>query len=83
MLILNLSNKKIDVQITQKILQQQKLTTILLVDIQFQQFGHLITENKHTLYHGEECMKKFCETLREHTKNIIDFEKKKMLLLNK
>ena len=28
-------------------------------------------------------MKKFCNSLREHTKNIIDFEKKKMLLLTK
>ena len=26
-------------------------------------------------------MKKFCESLREHLKNIIDFEKKKMLPL--
>ena len=28
-------------------------------------------------------MKKFCESLREHVKNIIDFEKKKMLTLIK
>ena len=28
-------------------------------------------------------MKKFCESLREHTKNIIDFKKKKMLPSNK
>ena len=41
------------------------------------------TENKHTLYRGEDCMKKFCESLREHAKNIIDFEKKKMLSLTK
>ena len=32
-------------------------------------------ENKNTLNCGEDCMKKFCESLREHTKNIIDFEK--------
>ena len=38
-------------------------------------FDHI--EIKHTLYPGEDCMKKFCESLREHTKNIIDFEKKK------
>ena len=36
-------------------------------------------ENKHTLYRGEDCMKKFCTSLTEHAKNIIDFEKKKML----
>ena len=28
-------------------------------------------------------MKKFCTSLRKHAKNIIDFEKKKMLLLTK
>ena len=38
-------------------------------------FDHI--ENKHTLYRGKDCMKKFCESLREHAKNIIDFEKKK------
>ena len=31
-------------------------------------------ENKHSLYHGEDCIKKFCESLREHSKNIINFE---------
>ena len=42
-------------------------------------FDHI--ENKHTLYRGKDCMKKFCYSLREHTKNINDFEKKKMLRL--
>ena len=36
-------------------------------------------ENKHILYCGKDCMKKFCTLLREHAKNIIDFEKKNML----
>ena len=40
-------------------------------------------ENKHTLYRGEDCMEKFCTSLREHAKNIIDFEKKIMLTLTK
>ena len=35
-------------------------------------------ENKHTLYYAEDCTKKFCESFKEHTKNIIHFEKKKM-----
>ena len=34
-------------------------------------------ENKHNLYRGKDCMKTFCESLREHAKNILDFEKKK------
>ena len=36
-------------------------------------------ENRRTLYLVEDCMKKVCESLREHAKNITDFEKKKML----
>ena len=44
-------------------------------------FYHI--KNKHNLYREEGCMKRFCEFLREHTKNIIDFEKKKMLPLTK
>ena len=43
-------------------------------------FDHI--ENKHTLYCGKDCMKKFC-TFREHAKNIIGFEKKKLLPLTK
>ena len=44
-------------------------------------FDHI--ENKHTLCHGEDCMKKFCSSLREHATNIHNFQKKKMLLLAK
>ena len=43
-------------------------------------FDHL--EDKH-LYHGKDFVKKFCDSLREHVKNIIDFENKKMLPLTK
>ena len=35
------------------------------------------------IYHGKDCIKKFCASLREHAKKIIDFERKKMLLLTK
>ena len=35
------------------------------------------------LYRGKKCMKKFCTSFREDTKNITDFEKKKMLPLTK
>ena len=40
-------------------------------------------ENKHFLYRGEDCLKKFCESLREHTKNVIDFKIKKNVTVNK
>ena len=37
-------------------------------------FDHI--ENKHTLYHGKDCVKKFCNSLREHGKNWFSKEKK-------
>ena len=37
-------------------------------------------ENKHTIICRKYCMKKFCESLREHGKYIIDFEKKNLAL---
>ena len=40
-------------------------------------------ENKHTLYHRKDCLKKFCTSLREHATNAINFEKKQMLPLTK
>ena len=40
-------------------------------------------EDKLILYYGKDCKKKFFTSLREHAKNIIDFEKKKMLPLTK
>ena len=52
------------------------------MDIPCQQFGvfdHI--ENKHTLYRGKDRMKKFCASLRKHVKNIIAFEKEKMIQL--
>ena len=38
-------------------------------------------ENKHNLHRAKDCMKKFCESLREHALNIIILKKKKMKLL--
>ena len=40
-------------------------------------------ENKHDVYRGKDCMKKFCEFLREHSMNIINLKNKKMKLLTK
>ena len=39
--------------------------------------------NKNDVYRGKDCMKNFCEILREHAMKAIDFEKKKMKLLSK
>ena len=41
------------------------------------------TENKHDVYGGKDCMKRFCEFLREHSMKRINFKKKKMKLLTK
>ena len=40
-------------------------------------------ENKHDVSSGKNCMKTFCEFLREHTMNAINFKQKKMKLLTK
>ena len=40
-------------------------------------------ENKHYVYRGKDCMKKFCESLRERAIKIINFKKKKTKLLTK
>ena len=40
-------------------------------------------ENKHDVYRGKDCMKKFCKILREHTMKIINFKKKKLKSLTK
>ena len=34
-------------------------------------------ENKHYVYRDEDWMKNFCETLRDHAMNLVNFEKKK------
>ena len=36
-----------------------------------------LTKNKLDFYKGEDCMKRFCEDLREHAMKIINYEKKK------
>ena len=43
-------------------------------------FNHV--ENKHTLYRIKGCIKKFCTSLSEHAKDIIDFEKRKNATIN-
>ena len=39
-------------------------------------FDHIV--NKNTLYGGKDCIKKFCESLREHVKNILILKRKKL-----
>ena len=48
---------------------------------QWQQNHHLKTENNHGVNRGKDCMKKFCESLREPAVEIINFKKEKMKLL--
>ena len=40
-------------------------------------------ENKHDVYRGKDCAKKFCESLREHAMERTSLEKKKVKLLTK
>ena len=39
------------------------------------------SKNKISYYRGDDCMKKFCKDLREHSAKIINYEKKKMISL--
>ena len=39
------------------------------------------TGNKHNIYKGEDCMKTFCESLRDHAMKIINLKNKKMMVL--
>ena len=39
------------------------------------------SKNKISYYRGDDCMKKFCKDLREHSTRIINYEKKKMIAL--
>ena len=38
-----------------------------------------IIENKHDVYRDEDCMKKFCESLRQHTMKIINSKKNEII----
>ena len=40
-------------------------------------------ENRHDVYRGKDCMKKFCEFLREHAIETINFKKEKGKILTK
>ena len=40
-------------------------------------------ENKDDVYRSKYCMKKFCESLREHAMEIVNLKKKNMKLLKK
>ena len=40
-------------------------------------------QNKSGVYRGKNCMKKFCESLKEHAMKIINFKKVKMKFLTK
>ena len=44
-------------------------------------FGRI--ENKNDVYRGKDCMIKFCEFLRKHEMNIINFKKKENEIISK
>ena len=43
------------------------------------QYPHLETENKHDVYSGKNCMKKFCKCLTEHAMKSNDFLKNEII----
>ena len=40
-------------------------------------------ENKHDVYREKDCIRKFCEFLREHAMKIINIKKRKNKIINK
>ena len=40
-------------------------------------------EKKHNVYRDKDCMKKLCESLREHVMDIINLKKEKNEVINK
>ena len=40
-------------------------------------------ENKHDVYRGKDCIRTFCESLREHAMKIINLKKKRNEIFNK
>ena len=59
-----------DVTINMRIYPQQKYTKM------YTKSSFRIIENKHDLYRGNHCTKKFCEFLRKHSMKIINLNKK-------
>ena len=55
-----------------------KLDEHISVDLQHLQYS---IENKHVVYRGKYYMKKFYESLRDHTRKIVNFERKKIIPL--
>ena len=62
-----------DVQIIQKILQQKKIDEHIPRGYSMSTIWEF--DHTGTLYRGKDCVKKIYTSLREPTKNIIDFEK--------
>ena len=56
---------------------------ISLQGFQCRQYCNLKTENDHDVKRPKDCMKKFCEPLREQAMKIINLEKMKIKLLTK
>ena len=66
-----------------KNLQQQNQLKYSLQIFNVNKWNFDNTENKYSLYHQEDCMKKCCDSFKEHATNLTNFEKKKILLLQK
>ena len=37
-------------------------------------------ENKHDVHRGKDCMKKFCDSIKEHAMKIINFKEKSRII---
>ena len=66
---------------TEKSFTTKAMDRILSGSLMFTLSSFKSIENNHVVYSGEDCMKIFCKSLREHAMKIINFEKNKMKLL--
>ena len=73
-----------DVRIILEIYSKQKVSKHIPTDFPMSKISSFKNiENNHDVYRDKDCMKQFCESLRECAMKITNFEKKKMMLLTK
>ena len=73
-----------DVKLILKILSTTKVREHIPSDLSLSTISSFRSiENKHDVYREKDCIRKFCEFLREHAMKIINIKKKKNKIINK
>ena len=73
-----------DVKLILKILSTTKVREHIPSDLSLSTISSFRSiENKHDVYREKDCIRKFCEFLREHAMKLINIKKKKNKIINK